>query len=60
MIKKVVHRHSLENSSTIQNDRLYWLSKSPEERVATVDFLRKQIHGNTIRLQRFAQVIQRT
>lgn len=34
----------------------YWLSRTPEERLAAVDFLRRQIYGDTERLQRIAQV----
>ena len=37
----------------------YWLSRMPEERLAAVDFLRRQIYGDTERLQRIARVIQR-
>jgi hypothetical protein len=60
MIKKVVTKKNLNDSISIKADLLYWLSKKPEERVAAVDFLRKQFHGNTGRLQRTARVIQLT
>ena len=59
MIKKIVTRRSLHESS-IKDDLAYWLSKPPEERVAVVDYLRKQFHGALPRLQRVARVIQRT
>lgn len=59
MIEKVVRKGSLGESSGSKDDRAYWLSKSPEERVAAVDFLRRQRHGSTARLQRTARVIQR-
>ncbi len=58
MIEKVVTRRPLHDASSVKEDLAYWLSKSPEERVAAVDYLRKQHHGNTARLQRSARVIQ--
>ena len=59
MIQKVVNKHDLHDFSSIKEDLLYWLSKTTEERVAAVDYLRKQYHGSTERLQRSARVIQR-
>ena len=59
MIKKIVTKRMLQESS-IKDDLEYWLSRPSEERIAAVDFLRKQYHGNTARLQRSARVIQRT
>lgn len=58
MIEKVVKRKNLRDSS-VKEDLEYWLSKPPEERVAAVDYLRKQHYGYTPRLQRSARVIQR-
>ena len=60
MIQKVVRKCHVDEFSAIRDDLAYWLSRPPEERVATVDYLRRQYHGNTARLQRFARVIQRT
>jgi hypothetical protein len=59
MVKRIVTRRNLRDSSSIKDDLEYWLSKPPEERVATVDYLRGQYHGSTTRLQRSARVIQR-
>ena len=59
MIKKIVTKRKLYESS-LKDDLAYWLSKPPEERIAAVDYLRKQYHGSTTRLQRSARVIQRT
>jgi hypothetical protein len=59
MIQKVVKKHRLQERTTTQDDLAYWLSKTPEERVATVDYLRTQYYGNTARLQRVARVVQR-
>ena len=60
MIQKVVNKRDLRNFSSIKEDLSYWLTKTPEERVAAVDYLRKQHHGSTERLQRFARVIKRS
>jgi len=60
MIQKIVKIRDLDDCSSIKDDLAYWLSKDPEERVAVVDYLRRQYHGNTARLQRTARVRQRT
>ena len=59
MIQKVVKKYRLQERATTQDDLAYWLSKTPEERVATVDYLRRQYYGNATRLQRVARVVQR-
>ena len=59
MIQKIVKKHRLQERATTQDDLAYWLSKTPEERVATVDYLRRQYYGNAARLQRVARVVQR-
>jgi len=59
MIQKIVKKHRMQEQTTTQDDVAYWLSKTPEERVATVDYLRTQYYGNTTRLQRVARVVQR-
>ena len=60
MIEKVVKVSNIKDKGLILDDLRYWLGKSPEERVATVDYLRRQYHGSTGRLQRVARVVQRT
>lgn len=60
MMQVVVKRRPLNKSGADKEDIVFWLQKTPQERVATVDFLRKQYHGSTARLQRVARVIQRT
>jgi len=45
--------------SSISNDLAYWLSRTSEERILTVEYLRRQYHGSTARLQRSARVIER-
>lgn len=59
MIEKVVKKRRLEDFSEIKEDLAYWLSKSPEERVAAVELLRRQRHGSRERLQRVVKVVQR-
>jgi hypothetical protein len=60
MIQKIVKKSRIDELSSIREDLAYWLSKSHEERISAVEYLRKQYHGNTARLQRAARVIQRT
>jgi len=59
MIKKVVTKHRIKDINSIRNDLAYWLSKTPEERVSAVEYLRRQYYGNSTRLQRTARIIQR-
>lgn len=59
MIQKVVTKHKLNDTSARKNDLLFWLSKSPEERVLAVEYLRRQFYGSSARLQRSARIIQR-
>lgn len=61
MIKKVVAKQNLQEhkNRSLQNDFAFWLSKSPEERIAAVEYLRKQYNGSTARLQRTARIIER-
>ncbi len=60
MIKKVVKIKNLDDKNNTLDDLKYWLSKSPQERIAAVEYLRRQFHGSSARLQRVARVIQRT
>ncbi len=57
MIQKTVTKRRIRELSS-QQDLAYWLSKTPEERVAVVDYLRQQYYGSTARLQRVARVVQ--
>lgn len=59
MIQKTVTKRSMRDSSSTKEDLAYWLRKTPAERVASVDYLRRQYYGSTARLQRVARVIQR-
>ncbi|MGQ4810030.1 hypothetical protein NKDENANG_03475 [Candidatus Entotheonellaceae bacterium PAL068K] len=42
MIQKIAKKHHLQEHATTQDNLAYWLSKTPEKRVATVDSLRRQ------------------
>jgi len=59
MIQKIVKKYRLQERTTTQDALAYWLSQTPEECVATVDYLRTQYYGNAPRLQRVARVVQR-
>ena len=58
MIQKIVKKYSINDLSSIKEDLTFWLSKSPEERLSAVEYLRRQHDGNTARLQRSARIIQ--
>ena len=58
MIANIVTIRSLHDSSACR-DVAYWLSRPAEERISAVEYLRRQHHGNSIRLQRIARVIKR-
>lgn len=60
MIKKIVRKGRLDEIDSAKEDPEYWLSYPPEERLAAVEFLRKQWYGSTARLQRVVRVIKRS
>jgi hypothetical protein len=57
--KTQVRVRNLSEFDQDKEDLEYWLTKTPEERVAAVEFLRKQFHGDLPRLQRVARLIKR-
>ena len=59
-MQKTVTKSHTQDASSGKADLAYWLSKTPEERLATVDYLRSQYHEGSTRLQRVARVAQRT
>ena len=59
MIKKVVKKSDLSNFCEVRENLAYWLSRAPSERVAAVEYLRRQRDGSTARLQRVARVLER-
>ena len=60
MIRKVVNKLTLKDSSSVKGELAYWLSKTAEERIAAVEDLRRQENGSSERLQRTVSVIQQT
>ena len=60
MIEKVVTIKNIDDKNDQLSDLEYWLKKSARDRIAAVEYLRRQFHGGTARLQRVAKVIQRT
>ena len=60
MIKKAIKKRKLRDSNLHLEDLAYWLKRSAEERLAAVEFLRRQQHGSSARLQRVARVIQQS
>lgn len=55
MIKKVVNKYKLDQIDD-RRDIEYWLSRPSSERFEAVDLLRKQMYGNSKRLQRVLRV----
>jgi hypothetical protein len=60
MIEKSVKKLDLKRDSSIKEDLAYWFNKTPQERIAAIEFLRRQYHGSSARLQRSARVVQQT
>jgi hypothetical protein len=60
MIAKVVQKRKLQDFSEVKENLAYWLSKTSDERVSAVEYLRRQLDGRSARLQRSARVIQRS
>ena len=58
MIEPVVNKHNMKDFDEIKQNLEYWLTRPPAERVAAVDYLRKQLYGDSIRLQRIVRVIK--
>jgi hypothetical protein len=54
---------SLASLTDPSDDKQYWLSKTPSERLEAIEIMRQIIYGydpSTTRLQRFFEVAQRT
>lgn len=58
MIQKVAKIKDMKDNDSMTDDLRFWLGKTPEERVASVDYLRRQYDGSTARLQRVVRVVQ--
>jgi len=59
MIERVIAKKNLRDYSEIRENLLFWLSKTPEERIAAVERLRRDRDGSAGRLYRVARVVQR-
>jgi hypothetical protein len=59
-IKIVMARKNLKESTSAGEDRQYWFSRSPAERIEAVEILRREFYGNAIGLQRIVRVVERT
>lgn len=60
MIEKVIKKCNLQDWSKVKDDLKYWLSKTPQQRIESVENLRSQYYGNSARLQRTARVVKRS
>ena len=56
MIKKVVRKTKLAESNDVSSDLEYWLSRTAAERFSAVEILRRQVYGDSERLQRVVRV----
>ena len=60
MIQKVVKKAAMQHYSEVKDNLAYWRSKTPEERLSAVEYLRRQQDGGSARLQKTVRVIQRS
>lgn len=60
MIEKVVTKRNMKDFNEVKENLAYWLSRTPEERVAAVEYLRRQFYGSSAGLQRSARIVQRS
>ena len=58
MIQKALKILEMDKDDSVKEDLLYWLNKSPGERIEAIEILRRQCHGSSARLQRSARIIQ--
>ena len=56
-MEKVVKKRKLSDITFLE-DLEYWLSKSPEERISAVEYLRRNHYGDIGRIQKTVKVIQ--
>ena len=59
-MQRIVRKRNLRDLSEVKENLSYWLSKTPEERVGAVEYLKRALHVSSARLQRSARVIQRS
>ena len=58
-MEKVVHKTSMKDHCEAKENLRYWLSRTPQERIAAVEFLRKQVYGDLQRLPGIARVVHK-
>ena len=58
MDRTAVKLYHMDEYDEAKEDLRYWLIRPPEERLDAVDELRRQVYGDSQRLQRVARVIQ--
>ncbi len=51
MITKTIRKENLSNLSEVKENLNFWLEKTPEERIAAVESLRRQQHGSSERFK---------
>jgi len=59
-IALVIKKRNLRDPNLVKEDLEYWRSRSPEERIAAVEELRRQFYGDLPGLSRVVRVIQRS
>jgi hypothetical protein len=57
VIEKVVKKWDMRDFSEVRENLAYWLSKTPEERVEAVEYLRRVLHGSAERIQKTVRVV---
>jgi len=58
MIQKTVEKINLTDKEQLQSNLDYWFSRTPEERLTSVEILRRQYNGNSAGLQRTVRIIK--
>lgn len=59
MIERTVNKHKLGAVDEQKADLRYWLSKTPQERIAAVDLLRAQYAETSKGIQRTVHIVER-
>jgi pyridoxine/pyridoxamine 5'-phosphate oxidase len=60
MIRKTVNKGRVKQLDEAGQNLEYWLSRPAEERISAVEILRRQVYGDSPRLQRVVKVIHRS
>ena len=56
MTEKLVKQRKLKKLTKAEKNLAYWLTKTPEERVAEIERLRKQRYGDSVKLERVVRI----